>query len=244
MRCNIWSSPRVVPALESYQGIKVIFDYFDEIRIINLAARKDRRAKMRSELRRVGIADDPRVEFFDAISFPDAGSFSSPGARGVYHSQLAILDQAAKRGHSVLIIEDDVDFVEGAENFVPAEGWAIFYGGYYADDSHNLHTSDIVGAHMMGFRAAIVPVVADYLRSISFDGIHPPIDGAYVWFRRAHPEVSTLFARPPLGHQRPSRSDIADLQFYDKLPVFRQGAAAARSVKRSIKNIFRPSLAN
>ena len=104
----------------------------------------------------------------------------------------------------MLIIEDDVDFVEGAENFVPAEDWAIFYGGYYADDPRNLHDSDIVGAHMMGFSGAIVPVVADYLRSISFDGIHPPIDGAYVWFRRAHPEVSALFARPPLGYQRPS----------------------------------------
>lgn len=222
----------------------MVFGIFDEIRIINLAARKDRRTKMLGELRRVGLADDPRVEFFDAISFPDAASFSSPGARGVFYSQLEILDQAAKRGHSVLIVEDDVDFVDGAENFVPTEDWAIFYGGYYAEDPHNLHSSDIVGAHLMGFSAAIVPVVADYLRSISFEGIHPPIDGAYVWFRRARPEVPTLFAQPPLGHQRPSRSDIADLQFYDRLPVFRQTAAAARLVKRSIKNLFRPSLAN
>ncbi len=222
----------------------MVFDQFDEIRIINLASRRDRRAKMLCELRRVGLAEDPRVAFFDAITFPEAGSFSSPGARGVFHSQLEILDQAAARGHSVLILEDDVDFVEGAETFVAGNDWDIFYGGYYAEDPQNLHESDIVGAHMMGFSATIVPVVAEYLRSISVSDIHPPIDGAYVWFRRAHPNVRTLFAQPALGHQRPSRSDIADLQFYDRLPVFRQGVSVARSVKRSVKNLFRPSLVN
>lgn len=220
----------------------MIFDYFDEIRIINLPSRKDRRALMLGELRRVGLADDPRVEFFDALSFPDAGSFTSRGARGVFHSQLEILEQAAKRGHSVLILEDDVDFVDGVENYRLEKGWAIFYGGYYPDDPQNLHESDIVGAHMMGFSAAIVSDVAAYLRSISVEGIHPPIDGAYVWFRRAHPDIPTLFAKPPLGNQRPSRSDIADLQFYDKIPLLRQGAAVARTVKRSFKNLFRPTL--
>ena len=220
----------------------MIFDHFDEIRIINLPSRKDRRALMLGELRRVGLEDDPRVEFFDALSFADAGSFTSPGARGVFHSQLEILEQAARRGHSVLILEDDVDFVDGVENYRLNGDWAIFYGGYYPEDPQNLHESDIVGAHMMGFSAAIVPQVAAYLRSISVEGIHPPIDGAYVWFRRAHPEVPTLFATPALGHQRPSRSDIADLQFYDRVPVLRQGASAARSVKRRFKNLFRPTL--
>ncbi len=222
----------------------MFFRLFDEIRIINLVSRPDRRRRMKKELQRVGLADDPRVEFFDAMSFPDAGRFSSPGARGVFYSQLAILDQAAERGHSVLIVEDDVDFVEGAEKFIPDQDWAIFYGGYYADDPDNLHESDIIGSHLMGFSAPIAPVVADYLRSISYDGIHPPIDGAYVWFRRANPDVPTLFARPPLGYQRPSRSDIADLEFYDKLPVFRQGTALVRSLKRFVKSIFRPTLAS
>ena len=220
----------------------MIFDYFDEIRVINLPSRKDRRALMLGELRRVGLEGDPRVEFFDALSFPDAGSFTSRGARGVFHSQLEILEQAAKRGHSVLILEDDVDFVDGVENYRLGKGWAIFYGGYYPDDPQNLHESDIVGAHMLGFSAAIVSEVAAYLRSISVEGIHPPIDGAYVWFRRAHPDVPTLFAKPPLGNQRPSRSDIAELQFYDRVPVLRQGASVARSVKRSLKNLFRPTL--
>lgn len=215
------------------------FEYFDEIRVINLANRKDRRASMLRELDRIGLGNDRRVAFFNAISFADAGAFSSRGARGVFHSQLAILEEAAQRGHSVLILEDDVDFVDGARDYTLPRHWAIFYGGYYAKNPNDLQASDIVGAHMMGFSAEIVPKVASYLRSINCIGIHPPIDGAYVWFRRANPDVVTLFAKRPLGNQRPSRSDIAELHFYDRLPGFMQSAAAARLVKRSFGNLLR-----
>lgn len=194
---------------------------------------------MLRELRRVGLENDPRVEFFEACTFPEAASFSSRGARGAYQSQLAILEKAAADGQSVLILEDDVDFVEGAEDYrLPAE-WSIFYGGYYPADPDNLLASDIVGAHMMGFSAAIVSELAAFLRSISFEGQHPPIDGAYVWFRRANPQVTTVFAEPPLGYQRPSRSDVADLRFFDRFPGFRESASVARKLKRSIRNRVR-----
>ena len=217
----------------------MFFDNFDEIRIINLRNRTDRRATMERELRRVGLEGDTRVQFFEAYSFPDAASFSSKGARGVYASQLAILEQAAKNGHSVLILEDDVDFVADIEHYELRGDWAIFYGGYYADNPADLHASDIVGAHMMGFSANIVPLIAAYLASIAGHDIHPPIDGAYVWFRRAHPEVLTLFAEPPLGYQRPSRSDISELQFYDKVIFLKQFAYFVRSLKRSSKYVHR-----
>ena len=217
----------------------MFFDNFDEIRVVNLRNRTDRRATMEKELHFVGLDGDPRVQFFDAFSFPDAGSFSSKGARGVYYSQLAILEQAAKKGHSVLILEDDVDFVAHVENYELKGDWAIFYGGYYADNPADLHASDIVGAHMMGFSANVVPLVASYLASIADNGIHPPIDAAYVWFRRAHPKVPTLFAEPPLGYQRPSRSDISALKFYDRLPVLKQCAQLARSMKRTSKSTVR-----
>lgn len=212
------------------------FDHFDSIRIINLPHRRDRRAEIRNELRCVGLENDPRVEFFDACSFSDAAPFSSKGARGVYHSQLAILEKAASDGHSVLILEDDVDFIEGAQNYRLPDEWSIFYGGYYPADPDDLQASDIVGAHMMGFSASIVPQLVAFLRSVSFEGCHPPIDGAYVWFRRANPQVKTIFADPPLGYQRPSRSDVANLQFFDRLPGFRQGASVARKLKRSLRN--------
>lgn len=212
----------------------MIFSRFDRIRVINLAHRVDRRAQMRTELARVGLADDRRVAFFDAIRPGQAGDFTSIGARGVYASHLAILKESAAAGESVLILEDDCDFAPHAANYVAAAPWDIFYGGYEASDPEDLENSDIIGAHMMGFSVNGARDMAQYLDGLGYTGVHPPIDGAYVWFRRAHPEVPTHFARPALGHQRPSRTDIADLAFYDRWPVLRDAAGGARRIKRAL----------
>ncbi len=212
----------------------MIFDQFDSIRIINLPYRTDRRAEMESELARIGLLDDPRVAFFKAFQFDDPGHFSSPGARGVYQSHLAILDEAATNNHRVLILEDDCDFIAEAKSYLPPKQWSIFYGGYEASDPSDLLNSDIIGAHMMGFSAETAAHLADYLKNLSYDGIHPPIDGAYIWYRRAFPDVETLFAEPALGNQRPSRTDIAELRFFDKIPVVRSVVASARKVKRAL----------
>ena len=40
---------------------------FDRIRIINLPSRVDRRREMLGELRRIELADDPRVSFADGV---------------------------------------------------------------------------------------------------------------------------------------------------------------------------------
>ena len=213
----------------------MIFDAFDLIRIINLPHRRDRRAQMIAELRRVGLAGDPRVAFFAAIRPGDAGDFMSVGARGVFASHLAILEEAAAANASVLILEDDCDFVPGAQDYRAPAAWDIFYGGYYASTPADLAGSDIIGAHMMGFSAEAARRMAAYLRGLRYTGEHPPIDGGYVWFRRAHPEVRTLFAEPPLGNQRPSRTDIADLAFFDRWPGLREAAGLARRLKRAMR---------
>lgn len=212
-----------------------MFAPFDIIRIINLPERTDRRREMERELAALGLSGDPRVAFFPATRPNDAGPFGSIGARGVYQSQLAILREAAMRGCSVLILEDDCAFAPNAAVFDFGENWDIFYGGYYAADPGNLADSDIIGAHMMGFSARGAREVCAYLDTLHFDQGHPPIDGAYVWFRRAHPEVPTRFAVPPLANQRPSRSDIADQPFYDKVPLLRESAAFARKVVRKLR---------
>lgn len=209
-----------------------MFDPFDSIRIINLPERRDRRREMMRELSGIGLADDPRVAFFPAIRPADAGPFSSIGARGVYQSQLAILREAAAAGKSVLILEDDCDFSDAARDYDFGSGWDIFYGGYYATDPLNLSESDIIGAHMMGFSAKGAQQVCDFLDGLEFTGTHPPIDAAYIWFRRARPEVPTRFAAPPLATQRSSRSDIANLAFYDRLPVLRDVIGAVRRLVR------------
>lgn len=212
----------------------MLFDHFDQVRIINLKYRADRRAEMIAELRRIGAEDDPRVAFFDACRFDDPGTFSSIGARGCYHSHLDILDAAAAAGAGVLILEDDADFTAAARDTVLPAGCQLFYGGYHAANPDDLQRSDIIGSHCMGFRADIVPVLAAYLRGLLALDDHPTIDGAYVWYRRAHPEIVTHFAVPPIADQRPSRTDIADLRFFDRWPILRDAAQLARRVKRHL----------
>ena len=211
---------------------RVLFDAFDMIRIINLTHRTDRRADMLGELRKVGLEGDPRVSFFNACSFDDAGTFRSKGERGVFHSHLAILEEAAANGRSVLILEDDVDFDDAVVSYRLPKPCSIFYGSYSASNPDDLAGSDITGAHFMGFDADAAKHVADYLNKILRNGDQPPIDGAYVWFRRAYPKVLTQFAQPILGDQRPSRSDIADVRFFDALPGLREAASLGRRIKR------------
>lgn len=211
-----------------------LFAQFDAIWIINLESRADRRAQMAGEIDRLGLSGDPRVAFFKAIRPVDRGDFTSVGARGVYESQLAILEDAGRKQQSVLILEDDCDFTSKASSYVADGDWDIVYGGYEASDPSDLHGSDIIGAHMMGFSARGAKMVSAYLDKLAYTGIHPPIDGVYVWFRRAHPEVPVHFARPALAHQRPSRTDIASLAFYDRWIGLRDLAQAARTVKRAV----------
>ncbi|MBB3694682.1 LPS biosynthesis glycosyltransferase [Sphingomonas sp. BK580] len=211
----------------------MLFDHVDRVRIINLAHRADRRAQMLGELRRLGAEHDPKVSFFAARRFDAAGTFSSGGARGCYHSHLDILEEAAAAGASVLIVEDDADFTAAARDFALPPDWQVLYGGYHPADPTNLPASDIIGSHCMGFSADVVPVLASYLRGLLERDDHPPIDGAYVWFRRAHPGVRTVFAVPPLAEQRPSRTDIAPLRFFDRWPVLRSLVGAARRLRRA-----------
>lgn len=222
-----------------------MFDRFDSIRIINLPHRRDRRREMVEQLRRVGLEGNPKVSFYAAVRPAEAGLFSSIGAHGCFLSHLGILKDAA--GGSILILEDDCDFAPSAAKTVLPDDLDIFYGGVLsASNPENLHDSDIIGAHCMGFSARAAALAADYLaaffapdfrpdqQAAQDPGYNPAIrpmpDGAYVWFRRAHPELKTMFARPPIAFQRSSRTDIAELRFYDRLPLLRPAASIARRV--------------
>lgn len=58
-----------------------------------------------------------------------------------------------------------------------------------------------------------------------------PVDGALNWVRRARPDLTALAAAPPIAHQRASRSDIAPLRWFDRLPVIRNMAGLARLLR-------------
>ena len=228
----------------------MFFDAFRSIRILNLPHRADRRAEMLAELRKFGLDGDPRVSFFPGSVAKEKGSFATPGENGCYHSHMALLKDAASSGGPVLVLEDDCDFTPETTSYeLPAE-WDIFYGGYQADEPDDLINSNIIGAQCMGYSPKAAKMLADYLDS-ALDpdfppdatalaqghyspGVKPPFDGAIVWFRRAHPELKTVFTQ--IAIQRSSRSDIAEGTFLDR--VSPSLAGVARKAKNWVRRRF------
>ena len=227
-----------------------IFARYDAIRIINLPHRTDRRREMDEELEKCGLRGDPRVAYFPAVLATDAGPFMNRGTHGCFLSHLGVLEQAARDGRSVLVLEDDCTFLPAIFDYQPEPDCDVFCGGYLSADEGNLAHGNLIGAHFMGFSAEVVPVAARFLRGIlesttppdpqaaaepGFNpAVKPPVDGAYVWLRRANPQLTTAFAQ--LGGQRSSRTDIGELKVFDRLPLVRDLAQLARQALRSIKS--------
>jgi hypothetical protein len=199
---------------------------FDQVRIINLEDRPDRRGEMVRQLEALGgIA--PNICFYDARRPDSAGEFPSIGARGCFESHLAILREAEKAGvDRLLIIEDDFDFTRGGLKRAPAifaslfkQDWGFFYGvPLPALKGHGLveivsdlplPTTPFVAfrGHMLtDLRAFLEAMLQRPGGSTDYGPMH--VDGAYTVFRRFHRQYRTFAACPPLGMQRSSRSDI------------------------------------
>jgi glycosyl transferase family 25 len=204
---------------------------FDRVYVINLPDRADRRREMTAQLALIGLEGDPLVEFFPAVRPADKGDFGSVGERGCFLSHLGVLKDAAARGYrSILILEDDVDWTPavlekgaGLDALLQTD-WAYLHGGRgydraAADGVIALARLDPVRelllAHFVGFRGAIIGQMVDHLEAIlarpagSPEGGPMHVDGAYSWFRRAHPEVAAYVCTPSIAQQRSSRSDIS-----------------------------------
>ena len=233
-------------------------DTFDRIYIINLAARPDRRSEARQAFEQIGLTiDGDRIRFFAAVRPDNKGPFPSIGARGCFMSHLGVLENAVADGlQSILICEDDLDFARAASlpdlSGLRAGGWTLFYGGYDgipdhifdgATDGHATVPPQIGlrTTHCIGMYAPVMAECAEYLRTMaqrpsgSPEGGPMHVDGAYSWFRRQNPQHQTVITVPPIGFQRASRSDIADLSWYDKLPVIRYAIFVLRRMKVAVK---------
>ena len=212
-----------------------IFPGFDRIRIINLPSRTDRRAEMVRELRQIGLEGDPRVQFVDGVLVEDKAPWRAPGEKGIFLAQLGIIQEAAAAGESVLILEDDVDFTPAAASWGRAEDCDIAYGGYMPADPNDLESTDIIGAHCIGFSVRAVQALAPFLSDLLKHESPPPIDGAYVWFRRQREGFRTHFAEPIIAVQRPSRSDITPAHRFDKVPLLKGPMNVLRRLKRGLQ---------
>lgn len=236
---------------------KTLLAVFDRIYIINLARRADRRAEMEAQLRRIGLSlDHPAVTLFPAVAPSDPGGFPSLGARGCFESHLGVHRRILNEGVTrALVLEDDADFVT---DFVPrmaalaprlaAGDWGMFCsvrpvpvheGAVDLGDGliqlaprHGFSTS-----HFLGFDRRFSQIASDYLAAMaarpggSPQGGPMHVDGAYAWLRAAQPDLRVWATRDPLSQQRPSRSDIAALRVYDRVPGLRALAGWARRLK-------------
>lgn len=138
--------------------------------------------------------------------------------------------------------------------------WDIFYGGYglsaeneaaleiaFKQDkfvSKNLYAQpsdkEVFCLHFVALQQSVIAKMVDYFEAIlhrpagHLDGGKMHIDGAYNWFRGAHPSVNTLLAFPQLASQRSSRTDIHALKWFDVLPFLKTATSAARRLKNKV----------
>ena len=214
---------------------------FERVCVINLPNRTDRRAEIAEQLALVGLSfASPNVNLFSAVRPAEPGGFDSIGARGCFMSHLQVLRQA-KSLSNVLILEDDLDFVPGIDSLLglslaalPAN-WEVFYGGCLIDlprgDGPLTRVSpstSIRTSHFVAFNGPVIGRLVNYLEAIlqrppgHIDGGPMHVDGAYSRFRADNPELAVFAAIPELGYQRPSRTDIHALKWFDRAPVVKE----------------------
>lgn len=221
---------------------------FDQIRIISLRERRDRRQQVTTELAKLQMTlDEKHVTFFDAIRPDAADGFPNVGARGCFLSHLSVLREARTMSvRRLLILEDDVQFTqefvghpEPTLEMIRNTKWDLLWLGaskpVVPTDGQRvslLRTVDgIVGAHCYAVSHDAFELVISELEAMlerepgSPEGGPMHVDGAYSTIVSKCPQVSRFVSVPAIATQRSSRSDIADLKWWDRMPGCRQLAS-------------------
>lgn len=207
------------------------------------------------------VDGDGGVQVFPAFKYSDRAGFPSAGVRGCFLSHLKCLRLAhAKNCQSVLILEDDIAFSSALPRLTSALAeqlksldWDILFFGHFgtgdipdakATISPNeisfVHwAGEIQGMHFYAVHSRIFPqLFADLERHIhGIEGDQEygpmPIDGAFNIFRRNNPGIRTLVARPKLGWQASSRSDITP-RLIDRVPFLQPFLRPVRKLKAAV----------
>lgn len=239
-------------------GGRALLSLFDMIYIINLPERRDRKAQMEQQLARVGLdLDHAKVTLFPACKPSEAGEFPTIGTRGCFESYLAIFNDVQKAGHDrFLVIEDDANLARDfevmmpeAEAYLASREWDIMYGystelDPVAEPGPLRLVDPDVGVrctHFVSFNRKAVQQALPYLQGIYERPMNDPrggamhVDGAFSWFRAAHPDLVTYAAKESLAIQRPSLSNIYPPKWYERTPPFSTLLSWARWVKAALR---------
>lgn len=231
-------------------------DCFDRTYVLNLPERADRRREIGEVLSAAGMAFEPgKLELFNAKR-PDApGEFPSIGARGCFLSHLGMLAKAKDlRLSRLLIMEDDLDLSPRVQEILSPlserlgrDDWGMAYLGHVlkpetppdAPFSLAEFVGPIATTHFYAVHEQVLNRLTTFLEEVlNRPAGHPEggamhVDGAFTTFRARNPDVVTLVARPNLGWQRSSSSDITS-QWYDRSALTRGLISAARIVRRRL----------
>lgn len=209
----------------------VFRDYFDDVAIINLKSRPDRRKSIVAEMDRLGFAENS-LRFPDPPMFEDNGGFPSKGVYGNYISHLSILREAQQRGvQRVLVLEDDAIFSHAARDikmqsqFIKqAEGhdWAMWHLGHKLRSELQGQPKGVIPnkmefhwAHCYAVQRDSLPELIAFLELLMsrpsghHDGGKMYIDGALYHYRAEHTQKPCLVSHPPLSIQKGSDSNLA-----------------------------------
>jgi glycosyl transferase family 25 len=214
--------------------------------VINLEHRTDRRTAMQKELSRIGWS----AEFFSAIRPESAADFPSLGARGCFLSHLTVLRNARDAGiRQLIILEDDLNFApdfakhwEISMSALETREWSIFYPAHAFDDlpaglSRISPDRGVQCTHFLVINGdAIAPIVSGLERILSRPAGHPMggpmhVDGAYSTIRHQDHALVTHVHSPALGYQRPSRTDVGELRWFDRVGMLAPFIGAARKLR-------------
>lgn len=235
-----------------------LLSVFDAIYVINLVSRPDRLRDIKTQLSRMGLSfEDPNVNLFQSSLPMSSGEFPTRGAKGCFESHLKVLREVETKGiGSVLILEDDADFSSDIEETLfplmrdlSKREWDIFLG--YPPDGFCPEESGLwllpayvpsVKLHCYGVTKHTAHLAVPYLENIyKRPNGHPlggamHVDGAYNWFRKAHPNLKTLVSLSPIAHQRSSKTDIHPLKWFDRWPVLKDATQALRRLRVALNS--------
>jgi glycosyl transferase, family 25 len=214
--------------------------------VINLVHRSDRRIAMHRQLLRIGWD----AQFFRGIRPDSAADFPSIGARGCFLSHLSVLKKALDaRVQQLVVLEDDVNFApEFAERWkfsmsrLATQEWSIFYPGHPIDDlppglSRIAPDMAVQCTHFMLINGpAISTLIGGLEKILSRPAGHPRggpmhLDGAYSTLRAQNHALATYAYFPALGYQRPSRTDVGNLKWFDRVRMLTPIVDIARKLR-------------
>lgn len=236
--------------------MKSVFGFFDQVRIINLPDRTDRRRAVEAELAELGLHTLPgNMRFFDALRPPQRAP-GQPGPNGALLSHREAIREALRTdAQSLLILEDDVFFRRPGEAAVSRiveamhnGNWDVLYLGYLEPSDADLGGQPLVewqgrviGGHFCGMRRPFMERILAFMDGFGTPDAEGNIlnpthrDGAFNLFVERHPDVRRMLANPCLAGQRSSRTDLHALGLVDRLPVLRDAAG----LLRELRNRFR-----